>query len=90
MGDENQVAIEFDAISVEPEMFPYLAAAATRVGYLRPDLDIRISEQGFLVRSGRGVFEEVKRELLHAVYREKIRSESAELRSQLLGHLLSR
>lgn len=78
-------------IPIPMELHPYLSAAAVRVGYLHPNFTIELSPEGFRVSGPQAVRQlGLKRDLLHAVYREKIYHETLALRQGLLDLLKSR
>jgi hypothetical protein len=76
-------------IAIEPTFRLHLASATTRLGYLYPDLVFTIIDEGVAV-TGDGEESVLRREVLHAVYREKIFAETLPLRRTLIDGLLAR
>lgn len=76
-------------IPVEAPFRSYLSSAATRLGYLYPELLFTVRDDAVEVT---GAVEEsvMRREVLHAVYREKIFAETLPLRRTLIDGLLGR
>jgi hypothetical protein len=76
-------------VAVEPTFRLHLASATTRLGYLYPDLVFTVIDEGVAV-TGEGEESILRREVLHAVYREKIFAETLPLRRTLIDGLLAR
>ena len=71
-------------LQIEDVFVPYAPAAATRTAYLHPSIQISVEEAVFRIRTPPDVDPSVvTRDLLHAVYREKIASDTAHLRARL-------
>ena len=68
-------------IAIPSSMEAYLSAAVVRLGYLFPNLSFGASEQGITVAGmTTEVAEQLKRDVLHAVYREKVYAETLPMR----------
>lgn len=81
-----------DELIIEvPEVFvTYIDAVIVRLGYLKPDLQL-FAHNG-TIRSplaNTADAEKIKREVMHMIYRERIYSETLELRQTLLKVLVS-
>lgn len=72
-------------IKVPPDFRPHAAAAALRLGYLRPELTCVVADGGDLEVSAPSDLDEagIKRDLLHLLYREKVYAETLDLRRAL-------
>lgn len=77
------------SIPVPTELESYAASAITRLGYIFPatyfslnqaTIDVETSDDPILIR----------RDVLHAIYRERIRSETEDIRSSLIRALVSK
>ena len=81
--------VERTLFAVEKVFHPHLPSAATRLGYLYPKLCFEVTAAGMEVS---GEFDEsiLRREILHAVYRERIFAETLPLRRTLIDGLLAR
>lgn len=73
------------AIDIPEAMRGYIDAAITRVGYVQVRWVISRVENRIVVRSTADASEsDIRREVLYAVYREKILSETMDMRRALL------
>lgn len=76
-------------VAVEAQLLPHLPAAATRLGYLYPELVFETVPEGMAITGSLDI-SVVRRELLHQVYRERIFAETLPLRRTLIDGLLAR
>lgn len=76
-------------VNIPDEMKPYLGAAIARVGYLHPDWTALASDAGARLEiADEESAAQARREVLYAVYREKILSQTMEMRRALLRAVL--
>lgn len=78
-------------IEVEPSFAPYMADAAARLSYVEQDFSLEVVGSDLLVTAATPVAREaIVRKIHHALYREKIRVESAPLRARFLDLMAQR
>ncbi|MFI0847754.1 hypothetical protein [Mesorhizobium sp. IMUNJ 23232] len=78
-------------IDVEPLFAPYMADAAVRLGYVERDFALVVAGSSFRVTTSTPVDRAaIARKINHALYREKIRVESAPLRARFLDLMAQR
>ena|SRR5215204_7213304 len=71
-------------ISVIGEMRRYLDAAILRVGYRHPEWDPHLTDLGVQVEiENPGKANDVRREVLYAIYQERILADTMEMRRRL-------
>lgn len=76
-------------IDVAPSLAEYLEPAAARLSYMEDAFSLEIEQCRVKASVKTEVTKgEVERKLNHALYREKIRSESAELRGRFLQMMI--
>ncbi len=88
----DQWALEFKIVmtlqcefSIPETFLPVKDDAYLRLTYLFPDLEIELHDTSFVFRSiGEYKKQTLKREVSHTLYREKMRSDSIQLRQTLL------
>lgn len=82
--------VEFE-IEIEPLFAPYMADAAVRLGYVERDFSLMVTGSSFRVTAASPVDRAaIARKINHALYREKIRAESAPLRARFLDLMAQR
>ena len=75
-------------ILIDPEFHPCIPAALLRLGYLFPELDLALSEQGVTVRGVSGYnLAWLEREVSYQVYRVKIFRQTLPMRQSLYAML---
>lgn len=78
-------------IEVEPSFAPYMADVAARLSYVEQVFSLKVVGSNFRVTAATPVDREaIGRKINHALYREKIRAESAPLRARFLDLLAQR
>ena len=81
---------EFE-IEIEPLFAPYMADAAVRLGYVERDFSLVVAGSSFRVTAENLVDRAlIARKINHALYREKVRAESASLRARFLDLMTQR
>lgn len=73
-------------IDLSAEVLPYAAAAIARLRYLRPSWTF-VERDGVIEVGADASSQDVGREVFHAIYREKIYTETLALRRDLLAML---
>ena len=66
----------------------YIDQTVVRFGYLYPNLEIKFDNCEIIFSSIEDIkinFDEVKKEFLHQIYKEKIYSETMEIRNKIYG-----
>lgn len=76
-------------IEVDASLRPYLPTAATRLGYLYPDVQFVVRTDGVELVGTDIDLAAMRREVLHAVYRERVFAETLPLRRTLIDGLLA-
>lgn len=81
-----------DDVLVVPDIFSkYIDAAVVRVGYLHPDVEFSREGNSIRVASSTGnEVDSIRRDVLYAVYREKIFADTLSMRTALLGMVSKR
>jgi hypothetical protein len=75
-------------ILIDPEFHPCIPAALLRLGYLYPELDFSVSEQGVAVLGASAADPaQLEREVSYQVYREKIFRQTLPMRQSLYAML---
>jgi hypothetical protein len=77
-------------IGVGEHFLAYIPAAVVRLGYLHPHLTFSWTPLGNVHVEGTFDHHDVRRDVLHAVYREKVLKETLPLRQKLIDGLLGR
>jgi hypothetical protein len=78
-------------MEVEPLFVPYMAGAAVRLAYVERDFSLVVAGSAFRVTAATQVDRAaIVRKINHALYREKIRTESAPLRARFLDLMAQR
>lgn len=78
-------------VGVDPLFAPFMADAAARLGYVEQDFLLEIVGSNFRVTAATPVDRAaIARKINHALYREKIRAESAPLRARFLDLMAQR
>lgn len=68
-------------IEIADVLLDYIPASITRLSYLFPDVEFDKSQKGIQVTiKNEADFREIKREVMHQLYRERIFAETLELR----------
>ena len=73
-------------IDLSPEVSPYAASAIARLRYLRPGWTF-VERDGAIEVEADASSQDVGREVFHAIYREKIYTETLPLRRDLFAML---
>ena len=77
-------------IAVDPSLAEFVPAALARLGYLFPAIAFAAADGRILI-TGKGLDEtSLRREILHALYRERILERTLPLRQALIEGLLAR
>lgn len=77
-------------LDVPQEMSPFVGTALTRLTYLFPHVVFAASDTTLTAEFGEGVdVGELRREMAHTLYREKIYQETLEMRRQLIRALVT-
>jgi len=77
-------------VDIDPALMGYASAALVRLGYLYPDAVFQAGEAAVIVTGCITDISVMRREVLHATYRERIYAETLPLRRSLLDGLLAR
>ncbi len=86
----NVAAFDF-VVELQPQFGRYADAAMLRLQSLYPSCRIVKSAGGISVALGRDVTEhQIRKDILHAVYREKIYAETLAMRNSLVAAVTSR
>lgn len=71
-------------VTIPEEFGKYINSASLRFQYLYPDVTISISNANISIEGGEeGLLNNLRQELLHLVYKEKIYSETLEIRKSI-------
>ncbi|TFF19862.1 hypothetical protein E3C22_19550 [Jiella endophytica] len=84
---ENSAAME---VEIEPALSDFAGAAVTRLGYLHPRATFNVRDHVIVVEGAIGDAPTMRRDVLHALYRERISDRGEDLRTRLIEGLLSR
>ncbi len=71
-------------LTIEPELCPWLADAATRFRYLYPDIHLRISDQSVTLATSNDQMTALVQDFMFCLYRQKIYGETLPLRTMLI------
>lgn len=83
-------AVTLLKVDIDPALIGYASNALVRLGYLYPDAVFEAGEAAVSVTGPITDIAVMRREVLHATYRERIYAETLPLRRRLLDGLLAR
>ena len=77
-----------DVVEVPQAFHGFMDSAVVRLGYLYPDRIFEATGFGIAISNGSEISDELRRDVLHCVYREKVFAETLPLRRRLIDGLL--
>lgn len=77
-------------LEVPQELLPFVGTALTRLTYLFPHVAFATTDAALTAEVGDGIdASELRREMAHTLYREKIYQETLDMRRQLIRALVT-